>query len=454
MTNSRAKRKLTCRRLSLSRLRSESGFALVEVMVSAVLLVVVGLATFSVIDQSAGQSASNRSRAIAVSLAEQDQDRLRAIPFTALGDVNETTTKTIRGITYTVVSQAQYASDTAGVVPCAAGSGAVQYLQIGTTVTWPNMKSVKPVRVESLVTPNVGNVDGGALVVVLTKADGTPQPGIPVTAAGATKTTDTGGCARWTNLTPGSYTVSFSQPGYLTPGGVQAVSDSVSVVTKQTSNVSYSYDQAATINASFKFLDGTADTWSSVTVASGTAVRVMPVSASSNQFSSFAVAGLYPFVGGYKVYAGRCAGNNPETYASGFFGTNPGAAVIPAPGSTAPASAYLRRITLTISKTNATTLGTRQPRIQVSPLTSDSLMAGCTESLARYAGNAAVASVSSNNRIDLPFGLWNVCVDDNRNTNSVRVYTTVNNTPAGSTTYPPTGPAVPVVLNSGATGQC
>src|SRR5947208_2798656 len=56
---------------------SESGFALIEVMVSAVLVVVMSLAALAIIDKSGATSANNRMRDVASGLAAADQDTLR-----------------------------------------------------------------------------------------------------------------------------------------------------------------------------------------------------------------------------------------------------------------------------------------------------------------------------------------------------------------------------------------
>ena len=62
-------------------LRSESGFALIEVIVAAAVLAIVALAVLSGIDAASSTSAREKARAVAASLAEQDQERLRAMTY-------------------------------------------------------------------------------------------------------------------------------------------------------------------------------------------------------------------------------------------------------------------------------------------------------------------------------------------------------------------------------------
>ena len=64
--------------------REQRGFALVEVMVAAGLLAIVAVGVFAGIDGPAATSAGNRAKSVAASLAEQDQERMRAMKFTDL----------------------------------------------------------------------------------------------------------------------------------------------------------------------------------------------------------------------------------------------------------------------------------------------------------------------------------------------------------------------------------
>ena len=64
--------------------RHQAGFALIEVIVSAAVLAIVALAVFSGIDGATASTARERARAVAASLAEQDQERLRSYRFDEL----------------------------------------------------------------------------------------------------------------------------------------------------------------------------------------------------------------------------------------------------------------------------------------------------------------------------------------------------------------------------------
>jgi hypothetical protein len=72
-------------RSSASHARSdERGVMLVEILVSAVSLVGMGLATFAVLDRAGEASGMNRARSVATGLAQADQDQMRQLPYQEL----------------------------------------------------------------------------------------------------------------------------------------------------------------------------------------------------------------------------------------------------------------------------------------------------------------------------------------------------------------------------------
>ena len=118
--------------------RSEAGFALIEVVVSAAVLAIVALAVLSGIDAANGASAREKARAVAASLAEQDQERLRTMPVDMLKSPPQAPAANVDGVTYTIKSEAKWITDDVGGSPaCGVSSGEnqVEYLQIKTTVT-------------------------------------------------------------------------------------------------------------------------------------------------------------------------------------------------------------------------------------------------------------------------------------------------------------------------------
>src|SRR3954449_12123823 len=115
--------------------RSESGFALIEVIVSAAVLAIVSLAVLSGIDAANGASAREKARAVASNLAEQDQERLRAMSVATLDTLPQTSQVKGDGVSYTIKSEAKWITDDVGGEPaCGVAESGVEDLHIITTV--------------------------------------------------------------------------------------------------------------------------------------------------------------------------------------------------------------------------------------------------------------------------------------------------------------------------------
>src|SRR2546423_15224663 len=99
--------------------RQEGGFAMVELVVSAALLIVIVTGTFSAFDQASATSGSIKSRAEASGVAQQDQERMRAFKAVDLSNYRATRTQTVAGVSYTVASRADWVDDQSGTTSCA-----------------------------------------------------------------------------------------------------------------------------------------------------------------------------------------------------------------------------------------------------------------------------------------------------------------------------------------------
>src|SRR4051795_8608565 len=109
--------------------RSEAGFALIEVIVAAAVLAMVALAVLSGIDGAQSASAREKARAVASNLAEQDQERLRAMPVEILRNPPQSGDITVDGVKYSISSEAKWITDDLGGEPkCGANSNQVEYL--------------------------------------------------------------------------------------------------------------------------------------------------------------------------------------------------------------------------------------------------------------------------------------------------------------------------------------
>jgi Tfp pilus assembly protein PilV len=392
----------------------EAGFALIEVMVSAVLLIVLSLATLSVIDRAQATSSNSRSRDVAAQLAQTEQDVIRQMPISALagGFHPPVATKPVGGINYTVTSEADWVTDSGGAVTCST-TGRVAYLQSTSTVTWPGMGTIKPVVADAIVDPGVAalGANKGALTVLLSKADGTGTQGINVTAGGVSSVTDENGCAVLANLDAGPQTLSYNTAGYVDKDAKQAVSKAVTIGAGTIAQATGSYDVAGRINTTIVD-DSTptpqpADWPQPLTVAMDHAQRSTPTlfTAPIDTTQSNASAGVFPFASSYKAFVGSCTGNDPSNTLYPNAGAAPGAQVNP--GQTKSVTLTMRNVTVTLNSI----ADAASASIVVVPETAAPSMAPaapqvpCTDT-ATFSG----LPVSGKNiTLPLPYGVWRVC---------------------------------------------
>jgi hypothetical protein len=442
---------------------------MVEVIVSAVLLIVLAMATLPLLDQAGVRAGGNKSRGVASSLAQSDQDRMRQMTIDDLANYTDSRTKTVEGVQYTIASEARWVRDASGFVTCAVDPSRAEYVKIMSTVSWPRMAGTKPVVVESFVAPGVTALGPakGTLTVKLQNAAGGPQPGIPVTAGGLAGVTDAGGCYVFAQLNAGTNTVAFNSAGYVDRKHVQNSTQSISVAGGATSQLTDMYDRAITLRGSVK-VDSpvVASTWTSMTaVTSGTGVTSPVEKVVGTAAAQVDSQGLFPTTAGYGVYAGRsaCTMNEPTQYRSDYYS----GAASPYKSSftntystTAVPTAvdvFLRRISVTVSSTTAAKYG-----ILVKPAG-----AGATASCEVPARRQSAASVTSYTQdFEVPWGQYRICVDNGlagsgRYKDIYKAVAPFNATPTGSTVSPPTSgtptlayPATPVSGNTDGTGNC
>jgi Tfp pilus assembly protein PilV len=298
--------------------QEETGVGLVEVVVSALLVVLTSLAVYAGLDAASRASGVNKHRGLAAQLAQQDQDRMRAMAVSELSNHRLTSRPRVNGVEYTVVSRADWTTDRSGTASCTGTDARANYLRISTRVSW-NGQRIKPIDVESLVAPPSGSFGEtqGSLAVQVNDRNGVGLAGVTVSLSGArsySDTTNEGGCVLRGSLPVGSFTVGISRVGYVDPMGVAAPTKAVSVVGQATTTLTFDYDAAATIVASF---DTTADgtTWTPTT--GGSFSSVSPASlrtayGTGARTTSITSTPLFPAATGYGVYAGNCAGAQPS----------------------------------------------------------------------------------------------------------------------------------------------
>jgi hypothetical protein len=335
----------------------------VETLVSAVVLIVIALATLAAVDRAQSTSAIGKGRSVAASLAEQDQERLRSLPAPSLSTyrTNHASTRvvTVGGLNYNVASTVDWVRDATGGTPsCSSDDNQADYLKITSTVTGT---AVRPVTISSLVAPPLAysNNRGTLAVKVLDGAD-QPVVGLAVTISGpaaATDTTNAAGCAVFAFIPAGDYHVQFARSGWVDPTGDNTVDETPTVNAGKVNQLSLIYDMAGAMTMRFDTKIGSAAPttswgWTSSAMHTGvtgsgirpyisaaaTAATATPTTPPNVQ-QSIALTDLFPFRTAYQTFAGQCKGSNPDTvlgtntwFTSGFGGF--GDAVVIPPGDT------------------------------------------------------------------------------------------------------------------------
>jgi type II secretory pathway pseudopilin PulG len=86
-----------------ARKRSEAGFTIIEVLVSALMVILIGTATAKALITTAHVSGDQRLRAEADAIATQDQERLRGLSDEQLNGLSQTRPVTVgTGQTFSV----------------------------------------------------------------------------------------------------------------------------------------------------------------------------------------------------------------------------------------------------------------------------------------------------------------------------------------------------------------
>jgi Tfp pilus assembly protein PilV len=388
-------------------LADERGSLLIEVLVSAVLVAVIGVALFGALNSAAQVSGKSKTRAGAAAVAQDDQERMRAMPVATLNNFRDHRDPVVMGkIAYVVDSRAEWIADAKGATDCTANGASADYLKITSTVSAKNIP-LKPVVVTSTVTPAPGTFtsDEGSLAVSVTGGDGTGRPGVNVSINGPAndvQLTDANGCAFFGYEPVGGYNVTASASGYVDPNGNANATGTSSVGSQTVATLSLKYDRAGQATANFvtdpddrpeidSFQGSVGFANAGVTTNSG--VRYFTDANVPKAITTTPT--LYPFPAAYGVFAGDCANNAAPT------GVTPDALAV-LPGK------LDHTVTVHVPALNVVTQlnGTNKPGMYVRI---KSTTAGCTpKSYLPRTSNA-------NSRLDdpgFPFGTYSVCVDN------------------------------------------
>jgi Tfp pilus assembly protein PilV len=388
-------------------LADERGSLLIEVLVSAVLVAVIGVALFGALNSAAKVSGKSKTRAGAAAVAQDDQERMRAMPVATLNNFRQHRDPVVMGKTaYVVDSRAEWIADAKGSTDCTANGAAADYLKITSTVSAKNIP-LKPIVVTSTVTPAPGTFtsDEGSLAVSVTGADGTGRAGVNVAINGPasdSQLTDANGCAFFGYEPVGGYNVTASASGYVDPNGNANATGTSSVGSQTVATLSLTYDLAGQAMANFvtdpddrpeidSFQGSVGFANAGVTINNG--VRYFTDTSVPKAITTTPT--LFPFPAAYSVFAGDCASNAAPT------GVTPDALQI-LPGK------LDHTVTVHVPALNVVTQLNGANKAGMYVLIK-STTAGCTPKT--YPARTS----NANFRLDdpgFPFGTYSVCVDN------------------------------------------
>jgi prepilin-type N-terminal cleavage/methylation domain-containing protein len=416
------------RRLDRLRAEGDAGFTLIEAMAALVIFAILSGAVFTLLNGALGVSRDNRLRVKAAALAERQMGIARAMPYKDVKSTDKATVtvdKDVFQIVQTIqpVPQVNVAANGSS---CDATATGIAYKRVTIVVTWPAMRSVKPVRNETLISVPVGTQEG-ALAVPVVDAKNQPLAGVPVVLddTGATVLTSEAGCAVFTDLpAPKAYQAHVAVPGYVNPAGANLVTTTSTNVEpgKISKTDVIQYDKAASIAVSFDSpADHPYDPKTPVAmVTDGTSPLLLRECGTTGAAPAprcvtgypRSTSGVFPTDLTYRVWAGECADAQIPGRESLVELTND--------GSTKAVTVKLGSVDVTVTRSNSTAA----PTTLYAYHPGDSSCAGATVTLGTVSGAGGTLKAS------LPFGAWTVTTDPTGATPGKTGFTSAPDAPA------------------------
>jgi Tfp pilus assembly protein PilV len=308
---------------------AEAGFALIEVLISATMVVLVSAGVLGLLQAMTSSAAGQRDRTAAFSVAQEDQARLRAMKLSTLNGLTETSDPiTLNGTVFTVESKGVFVNDLTSTPSCTEEkTSTADYVQIISRVTWTDMRGAKPVEIESIISPSRSlslNPNHGTLVVSAENAQAKPLPGLKLEATGPSPSTttysgetDEHGCATFADKEYGTYSVLPSGPNFVDVNGKPPVAQNATISKQGTYRMGLQYDKEGSVQLSFQTLvagklePATADAVFLFNAGMTNGAKVAWTTSGKRE-SKLSVAALFPFDSSYVIYAGSCSKNNPD----------------------------------------------------------------------------------------------------------------------------------------------
>ncbi|HEY6731993.1 MAG TPA: prepilin-type N-terminal cleavage/methylation domain-containing protein [Solirubrobacterales bacterium] len=324
---------------------AEDGFALIEVLVSALVLAIVAAGVVALLQATTRSAANERRYSEGHALAQEDQARMRSMRLSALNRLKEERKLTIDGNTFTVLSEGVFINNsTRQPAACTSGTTAADYVRITSTVTWPGVR--QPVVMKSMVSPSNGSLDPnrGTLIVSVKSPSGEGIAGLPLAGSGPgifSGSTDSTGCANFSDLPAGSYTVTPTSTTLVGKDGKHPHGVSTDVSAGTTSTLSLEYAKPASIPVEFEYRLTSTSPYKPAKLDSAyfynTSGSAAYWTTDKTRQLSLTAAPIYPFPSQITMWAGSCSGNSPEstgkvnrTFLAGEVATTPVKLKVPA----------------------------------------------------------------------------------------------------------------------------
>lgn len=341
-----------------SRTTNEDGFSLIEVIVSMVVLAILSSAVVLVLGQSMQASRTSKQRVVAANVVAAQMDLIRDKPVASL-PVGVTTlpTVTVDGINYSIVQTVRWVPGPDAATDSCSGTGTSLYKTVQLVATWPNMSGAQPVRSDTVLTPDLGDVGSNSITIPIRVRDrnNNPEPGVAVQLAGGSVTTsqitDSYGCVLFGNVPAGTYTATTTSSG--TPTSVNWQGNTTNTLTGLGTSVGgtwlptteFQWDTAAALTLTPTAPDNQHPVPAGVgaTIAN-TSLTTPGRLALPTTGSSVVDSTLFPFTSGYQAWAGTCADSDPQS--------NNGTRAAPAttnPGGTGSVALTTRAVNVTVT---------------------------------------------------------------------------------------------------------
>ena len=314
---------------------SESGVTLIEVIASAMIVALIAVGTLSGFGGAGRAVADERQRSQATLLAAEDEERLRAMNVTKLGQLGTQTrevtetgaayTKTSTGTDYKVESKAQFVSAAKEGFTCET-EGTADYIQTTSKVTWGalarsggaerepvSQSSIVPIPASDSLLVNVHNQANEAVEGATVKVTG------KTTGSKYEQLTPASGCVIFGAMVDKEVLIVATKSGWINENLESESTQEASLSTTSLVSKTFTIASPGAIKAEFESNGVTAGVQGDVIHVAHTSTPEKVVGTTGKYESPLTATPLYPFQTAtkppgespYTVYAGECNSSEP-----------------------------------------------------------------------------------------------------------------------------------------------